>query len=57
MDLKNKNSTSEKWAGNDLRDRVNVAKTWKKVENLLVYDSLVPQVLKLAADLTRMIIM
>ena len=30
MDLKNKNSTSEKWAGNDLRDRVNVAKTWKK---------------------------
>ena len=30
MDLKKKNSTSEKWAGNDLRDRVNVAKTWKK---------------------------
>ena len=29
----------------------------KKVENLLVYDSLVSQVLKLAADLTRMIIM
>ena len=57
MDLKNKNSTSEKWAGNGLRDRVNVAKTWTKVENLLVYDSLVSQVLKLAADLTRMIIM